>query len=307
MNLRTLTDDELISKTKVLADQERQITTALLNHLAEVYRRRLFAAEGFASLHQYMVEELKFSDGAAYRRIATMKLIAELPDAEGELKKGTVSLSTASQLQNFLQTEKREQRKTYTKDEKQALLSQIKEKSTRECERLLVSISPKSIRKDRLRSVTEDAVEICFVADRCFIQKLNKIKSLLSHKHPNPSYGEIFNLLADRVLNQIDPEKKPIRPFSPVKQRAKESRTIPESVRRAVWQRDKGQCQWRNPKTAKPCRSTRLLEIHHIQPYSKGGRTELSNLQLTCAIHNGFEAICEFGRDKMARYIPTLT
>jgi hypothetical protein len=45
------------------------------------------------------------------------------------------------------------------------------------------------------------------------MNKLEKIKKLISHKNPNPTYAELLSLMADRVLKAIDPEQKAeIRP-----------------------------------------------------------------------------------------------
>jgi len=56
-------------------------------------------------------------------------------------------------------------------------------------------------------------------------------------------------------------------------------RTIPASVRRAVWLRDQGRCVL--------CGSSEDLHFDHIIPYSRGGcswRTD--NVQLLCSRHN---------------------
>jgi len=56
-------------------------------------------------------------------------------------------------------------------------------------------------------------------------------------------------------------------------------RTIPSSVKREVWKRDKGKCVM--------CGSTENLHFDHIIPYSKGGTSlDSRNIQLLCAKHN---------------------
>jgi hypothetical protein len=51
--------------------------------------------------------------------------------------------------------------------------------------------------------------------------------------------------------------------------------TIPEDVRRFVWQRDGGQCQ--------ECGSTEMLQYDHLIPWSLGGSDNPENLRLLCA------------------------
>lgn len=52
------------------------------------------------------------------------------------------------------------------------------------------------------------------------------------------------------------------------------SRTIPQSVKDAVWRRDEGRCSL--------CGRNELLEFDHIIPYSKGGANTYRNIQLLC-------------------------
>jgi len=52
------------------------------------------------------------------------------------------------------------------------------------------------------------------------------------------------------------------------------SRTIPKSVQREVWRRDRGRCV--------ECESKERLEFDHIIPFSKGGSNTARNIQLLC-------------------------
>ena len=57
------------------------------------------------------------------------------------------------------------------------------------------------------------------------------------------------------------------------------TRIIPQSIKLAVWKRDKGRCCI--------CGSTDNLHFDHIIPFSKGGTSlDKKNIQLLCARHN---------------------
>ena len=69
-----LSDRELLAQTSNLARVERHLQGAIIDHLAEIETRSLFLRRGFASLFEYAVRELDYSDAAAGRRIAAMRL-----------------------------------------------------------------------------------------------------------------------------------------------------------------------------------------------------------------------------------------
>jgi len=60
------------------------------------------------------------------------------------------------------------------------------------------------------------------------------------------------------------------------------TRRIPAWLRELVHHRDGGHCQHPG------CRHTRWLQIHHVQPWSQGGATDLDNLILICGFHHRF-------------------
>lgn len=49
-SLAQVSDHELLARVKQLASREREVTTALIAHLAELDERRLYLAEGYSSL-----------------------------------------------------------------------------------------------------------------------------------------------------------------------------------------------------------------------------------------------------------------
>ena len=94
-----LSDRELLAQTSNLARVERHLQGAIIDHLAEIETRSLFLRRGFASLFEYAVRELGYSDAAAGRRIAAMRLCADNPQTRERLRDGSLSLSAAAELQ----------------------------------------------------------------------------------------------------------------------------------------------------------------------------------------------------------------
>src|ERR1700733_9315436 len=98
-NLKSISDSELLATTKRLATEERRIGIEVLHHLREIDARKLFASLGFSSLFVYCTAELGYSEGGAYRRIAAMRLLREVPEYESKLEDGSMSVATLSQVQ----------------------------------------------------------------------------------------------------------------------------------------------------------------------------------------------------------------
>lgn len=60
------------------------------------------------------------------------------------------------------------------------------------------------------------------------------------------------------------------------------SRTVPGWLRRLVYHRDHNQCRFGG------CSNTRWLQVHHVQHWAQGGKTDLDNLILLCGFHHRF-------------------
>lgn len=61
MNLKTLSDTQLLQNTECLVQREREILTEVLAHLHEIERRRLFSSLSFSSLFTCAVGQLKYT------------------------------------------------------------------------------------------------------------------------------------------------------------------------------------------------------------------------------------------------------
>ena len=70
-------------------------------------------------------------------------------------------------------------------------------------------------------------------------------------------------------------------------------RYVPVEDRRAVWERDGESCAFVSA-DGRRCGSTHQLELHHIDPFAKGGATTADNLMVVCRGHNAFHAARDF-------------
>ncbi|MDR3606882.1 MAG: HNH endonuclease signature motif containing protein [Oligoflexia bacterium] len=308
MNFQKLSDSDLLSQTKSLVREETRLTTEVLHHLREIEARKLFCALGFSSLFEYAVRELGYSEASAQRRIASMRLLKELPQVEDKIKNGDLSLTVVAQAQSFFKQEAKSGH-ALTSERKEEVMKSLEGKSSREAERTLIAMSPEPARSrpDCVRSVTETVSEIRFTASDELVKDIEKLKGLLAHQHPDLSIGELFQLLAKRALKELDPGQKEVRPkrmvsAPTVKPPETSPCTIPVATKRAVWRRDGSRCTYVDPKTGRRCESRHRLQIDHRQPKGLGGGNEITNLRLLCAQHNAFEAARVYGREMIQTF-----
>jgi 5-methylcytosine-specific restriction endonuclease McrA len=142
-SLHSLSDHDLLRKTRALVAKERGITLEVLVHLNEVEQRKLYLELGYSSMFDYCTRELGYSASAASRRIRTARCVAKFPPVLDLLRANDVNLSTVSQVSKVLNA-----------DNSGAILSRIRGKSQREVEAIVAEFEPLAVLpKDRIRTV----------------------------------------------------------------------------------------------------------------------------------------------------------
>ena len=214
VDLTVLPNAELLDQTHQLAKDERRIGTLILHRLKEILRRRLFASLGYSSVFTYLVQELKYSEACAFRMNNAMKLLAEVSEVEGKIESGALSVSTVAQVQAYCQAQRKENDldlKLEGKLEgKKEILKLVEGASKREADKILASLHPQNPLpiRDTKKPVAASRTEIRFVACDELLAKLDRIKNLTAHKKLNPSHAELLDLMAEVVLDKIDPLRK---------------------------------------------------------------------------------------------------
>lgn len=127
-----LDDATLLGELTRLATRERQLTAAVVLHLAEVERRALHLSAGCASLFVYCTERLKLSEAAAFKRCRVARLCGQLPEVSRWLADGRVHLSGLVVLAPHL-----------TAENCSELLARAQGLSKRALERLVGDLAPK--------------------------------------------------------------------------------------------------------------------------------------------------------------------
>ena len=205
--MKHFSNDDLILELKKIVTEETRLTSRVLDYLKEVESRKLFLKMGYASLFEFCIKELKYSEGSAQRRISAMRLIKEVPEVREKIISGDLSLSVVSQAQSFFRDQQRKQT-PLNRQEKLEVLRDIENTSTRECEKKLLKLSPEQVKKDRERAVTDELTELKLTVDQEFMRMLEELKNILSHAKPNASTKEILKLSMIELLEKKKPKAK---------------------------------------------------------------------------------------------------
>lgn len=316
MDLKKLSDQQLSVAMERAVQVERDALSSVLSHMQEVDRRRLYSCMGMASLFDYAVKKLGYSEREAYARIGAMRLLKEIPEMEEKINSGSLSLTNIGLARSLFYQEKKASRE-YSKKEKLEIVQKMENKTTREAERIIYSMGSRPLSQDKVRFISEEHMEFKFTAPVRVQEKVNKLKALLAHSNPGISMAELMEKLCDLGLQKWDPasapekivvssgdsacaptarqERKRSHPKRWKKHGVKNPRYIPAQTKRLVWKRDQGKCQ--------NCESQYALEIDHIKPVAMGGATEIPNLRLLCRNCNQRAAISALGQEKMSRYL----
>ncbi len=147
-NLKSLTDSELHVQTVELAKKEQQTTLELLHHLHEVDRRKLFAQKGYSSLWEYVVSALSYSESQASERIAAMRPMFRVQEAQEALETGKLGLTQAAMAERHLRADEKEKHQAVSAEATKELILKIEGKSKKETERVLVSLRPQEAKRE---------------------------------------------------------------------------------------------------------------------------------------------------------------
>jgi hypothetical protein len=139
-------------------------------------------------------------------------------------------------------------------------------------------------------------------AGQALHDKLEQLKNLLRHQVPDGDLATIVeravDLLVDETLKQrfaqVRTPRKPRSNKRGVRRRKLNSRYIPRAVVREVHERDGEQCTFVSS-DGKRCRERGYLELHHRDPFARGGEATAANLTLLCRCHNSLLAERDFG------------
>jgi hypothetical protein len=292
-----------------LVQQERKLTSQILDLLQKVEDEKLYLGAGFANLFDYLVRGLGYSESLAYQRKSALRLCKEIPEIKEKINQGSLSLATIARASRVLNTK--------SVSEKRNLLKELENKSSRQVDKILASdlmtqnfpcsgvknqgpneltfdLNPEFVGVtnntdgNSNKALTSGALQVgvSVAASNKLLNKvtleltevefaqLQKLKALKSHQVKNIS--ELVSLLVDRELEKYNRT-------SNSSSKSKNPRQIKFSLKSHLLQKAKYQCQFPG------CEQTHFLQIDHIQSVANNGTNRPENLQVLCQAHNLFK------------------
>ncbi len=293
-----LSDYELLTKTAAAAKTEKEAMMTLLEYLCEVDERKVYATKSYSSLFEYLMKELLFSEAQASERVNAVRLMRSMPEVKDHLETGKLNLSTAAKIQRFVQAENK-LATPLNPNKKTELVQECLGQSKRQVEKILFAHAsePNQIAmKERITVVSEDKIELKITLTAQVEEKLKRAKQLVRTETMAALLEKALDALIDlqekKLGKSTSAEIKPNYSTLPAKLDAStRSRYIPKAFKKVIYQRSGGQCEYSEPKTKKRCESRAHLEIDHVVPMARNGKTELNNLRHLCHSHNARAAM----------------
>ena len=328
-----LSDAELLNEVKRLTAREREATARLIAALAELDARRLYLGEGCSSLFTYCTRVLHFSEHAAYLRIEAARAARQWPRVLDLLGDGTLHLTALSLLAPHLTPENLESTlaaaRHKSKREVEEIVATLRPQpavppSVRKLpaaqpapaiaavnelrhepakpftrtatpdDQLAHAVGPTRKYENEVKPLSPERYKVQLTISRETHQMLREAQDLLRHQIPDGDLAAIFARAVELLVAELNRTRHAAVGRPRAASTVAGDRHVPAAVKRAVWERDNGQCAFIG--TVGRCTERGFLEYHHRVPYADRGPTSPDNLELRCRSHNNYEAELWFGR-----------
>jgi hypothetical protein len=124
---------------------------------------------------------------------------------------------------------------------------------------------------------------------------LRQAQALLGHAVPSGDVAEVIERALMLLVEKLEQQKFAKCARTRRSHGTAHPRYIPAEVKRAVFNRDRGQCTFVG-ENGKRCESRTRLEYDHIEAVARGGRATVAGIRLLCRTHNQHAAECVFGQ-----------
>ncbi|MFL5396055.1 MAG: HNH endonuclease, partial [Myxococcales bacterium] len=155
-------------------------------------------------------------------------------------------------------------------------------------------------RRDSAEPLSEALSRLHVTVSRLFLEKMEAARAALSHLQAGASTEQVLEAGLDLILERHVKRKGLVeKPRAAL--RSARPETLRAVVKREVWTRDGGRCQW-PVESGGICGSTLRVEFDHEIPRADDGPSTADNVRLLCRVHNDLAARQRFGEAWMDQF-----
>jgi 5-methylcytosine-specific restriction endonuclease McrA len=309
-----LSDGAAWSSYEAAESREIADTAVTLALLSEVDERKLYLQAGYSSMADYCVRRRGMTDDMAWLRIRVARNGRLFPAIFPALAEGRLNLTSVLLLAPKLTPENAQELVAAaagkTKEELKLLLVErfpqpveampqlgLDPVGTVEISESAVPMEPLPARA-KIEPVAAERYTLQCTIDKETRELLRYAQSLLGHAAPKSDVGNVLKRSLRALVGELERQKfgKCSRPGK--RRGSSNPRYIPLEVKRAVLERDGGQCAFVGTGGTR-CESRELLEFDHQEAVGRGGRATVENIRLLCRAHNQYAAEQTYGKDFM--------
>jgi hypothetical protein len=328
----------LASRLADLLSREHAAMADFLIALADFDRSRSWLELGYSSLFYFLHQELGLSKGAAHYRKTAAELIQRFPEIVEPLRDGRLCITGIVPLARVLTTDNRREMlpKFFQRSKREAmaiaaalqpaaaphrdLIVPVRgdpvpppgaapaepltlSPSAAHGEEMVQPVEPRLyVRRDSAEPLTEDLSRLHVTVSRRFLDKLEAARAALSHARPGATIETILEAGLDVVLERHARRRGLVQKPRKAKEKlAAEADRSKAQVKREVWIRDRGRCQW-PLESGGICGSRCRVEFDHRVARALGGKWTTKNIRLLCRVHNDLAARLAFGNEWMNQF-----
>jgi hypothetical protein len=290
--------------------------------LADFDRQRLWLRLGHSSLFYFLHRELGLSKGAAHFRKVAAQLVQRFPEVVEPLRDGRLCITSVVELARVMTPENRAE-----------AMPRFFHRSKREAKEVAIEIRPAAViprrevvmelpRSTAVRldepdpvipeiktlapqltsePLTSDLRRLHMTVTKQFLDKLESARKGQGHAQPGASAEKVLGAALDLLLAAQAKRRAEVKRPQQNPRPSRSPGHVPAAVKRAVWARDEGKCQFPLD-SGGICGSTLRLEIDHVPPLARGGASTVDGCRLLCRVHNQYAARQVYGDDWMDRF-----
>ena len=203
MNLRNFSLTELDQRMKTLAQKERDVLHEVLLTIKEIDSRKTYLELGFASLFEYLVQGIGYSEGSAQRRIDAARLLKEVPQMAEKIQSGEIKLNQISLLQKAAREVFKTQSVKVSAQDKMELLNNLSSKSHSESQKEIASFFDLPVIEDAKQKVQgNESVRLEFTLSKEAFKKLKEAQEHLSHSVSTTDLATFLEYVCDKIIKQ---------------------------------------------------------------------------------------------------------